>query len=116
MAVQKFEDIMAWQKEQDLAVDVYCMYKNLSSYGFKDEICRAVVSTSNNIAEGFERGFHADFSRFLYIAMGSCNEVMSMLYLAERLAYINTESKDVHIAKADEISKIVRGLIKSIKK
>lgn len=116
MAIQKFEDIMAWQKAQDLAVDVYCICKNLKDFGFKDQICRAVVSISNNIAEGFDRSSDADFSRFLYIAIGSCSEVKSMLYLAERLGYINAESKSIYVAKADEISKIIRGLIKSLKK
>jgi four helix bundle protein len=116
MAIQKFEDIKAWHKAQDLAVDVYCTCRNLKDYGFKDQICRAVVSISNNIAEGFDRSSDADFSRFLYIAIGSCSEVKSMLYLAERLEYINAESKSIYLAKADEISKIIRGLIKSLKK
>lgn len=70
MAIQKFENIIAWQKAQDFAVDIYSVYKHLKDYSFKDQVYRAVVSVSNNIAEGFDRSSNADFSRFLYMAIG----------------------------------------------
>lgn len=91
MAIQKFEDIVAWQKAQDLSVEIYANFRMLKDYGFRDQICRASVSVSNNIAEGFDRSSHADFRRFLYISLASCSEVKSMLYLAERLKYLNGE-------------------------
>ena len=115
MVIQKFEDIIAWQKAQDLAVDIYSGFNMIKDYGFKDQICRAAISISNNIAEGFDRNSDADFSRFLCIAISSCSEVKSMLYLAERLKYINDEHKNKLLAEANEISKIIRGLIKSLK-
>lgn len=114
MAIQKFEDIIGWQKAQDLAVDIYAAFKTLKDFGFKDQICRAVVSISNNIAEGFDRSSDADFSRFLYIAIASCSETKSMLHLASRLKYISAEQKTSLLIKTDEISKIIRGLIKSL--
>jgi four helix bundle protein len=83
--------------------------------GFKNQIFRAAVSISNNIAEGFERNSDADFARFLYISKGSCSEVKSMLYLAEKLNYLNKETSDIILVKATEISKILSGLIKAIK-
>lgn len=61
MAIQKFEEAIAWQKAQDLAVDVYSITMNLKDFAFKDQICRVVVSISNNIAEGFDRRSNADF-------------------------------------------------------
>lgn len=114
MAIQKFEDIIAWQKAQDLAVSIYALFKNSKDFGFKDQITRAVVSVSNNIAEGFDRRTHADFSKFLFISMASCSEVKSMLHLAERLNHITNEQKLMNLEKSDEVSKIIRGLIKSI--
>jgi len=114
MAIQKFEDIIAWQKAQDFAVTLYEIFKDLKDYGFKDQICRASVSISNNIAEGFDRSSDADFSRFLYISIGSCSEVKSMLYMAARLNYISEKQKTTLLNQADEISKIIRGLIKSL--
>jgi len=85
MAIQKFEDIIAWQKAQELAVEIYTVFSVSKDYGFKDQITRAAVSISNNIAEGFDRSSDADFGRFLYIALASCSEVKSMLYLAEKI-------------------------------
>jgi four helix bundle protein len=115
-SIQKFEDIVAWGKAQDIAVEVYLIFGATKDFGFKDQITRASVSISNNIAEGFDRGTHPDFSRFLYFALGSCSELRSMLYLAERLNYITTEKREELIDKSLEISKIIRGLIKSIAK
>ena len=79
MAIQKFEDIIGWQKAQDFAIEIYSVFKDLKDFGFRDQICRAVVSISNNVAEGFDRCSEADFARFAYIALGSCSEVKSML-------------------------------------
>ena len=114
MIIQRFKDIIAWQKAQDLAVDTYSLFGSLKDYGFKDQICRAVISISNNIAEGFDRSSDADFSRFLFIATASCSETKSMLYLAERLNYINSIQKNTLLGKANEVSRITRGLIKSL--
>lgn len=116
MAINKFEDVIAWQKAQNLAVEIYCEFKVLKDFGFKDQICRAVISISNNIAEGFDRGSDGDFVRFLRIALSSCSEVKSMLYLAEKLTYIDQSKKDQLIRNADEVSKIIKGLIKSLQK
>ena len=55
MKIERFEEIIAWQKAQDVAVDIYFSFSNAKDYSFKDQICRASVSISNNIAEGFDR-------------------------------------------------------------
>lgn len=115
MAIQKFEDIIAWQKAQEFAVDIYSVFGSLKDFSYRDQICKAVVSISNNIAEGFDRSSNADFSRFLYIAIGSCSEVKSMLYLAEKLKFINEKQQELLLKKGNDISKIIRGLIKSMK-
>lgn len=116
MAIQKFEDIIAWQKAQDLAVDIYKTFQNAKDFGFRDQICRASVSISNNIAEGFDRNSDADFTRFLYFSIASCSEVRSMIYLAARLNHVSNEQKEDLLKQTLEISKILRGLIKSISK
>ena len=114
MAIQKFEDVIGWQKAQDLTVNIYFVFNALKDYGFKDQICRAAVSISNNIAEGFDRRTDADFTRFIYMAIGSCSEVKSMLYLSIRLGYLEPDKASKLIENANEISKILRGLIKSL--
>lgn len=115
MAIQKFEDIIAWQKGQDIAVEVYGLFRDSSDFGFRNQICSATVSISNNIADGFDRSSNADFKRFLYISSASCSEVKSMLYLAERLNYLNKEKATELRLQCAEISKILSGLIKSLK-
>jgi four helix bundle protein len=116
MKIQKFEDIIAWQKGIDLAVLIYNQFKANKEFSFKDQIFRASVSIKNNIAEGFERNSDTEFIRFLNISKGSNSEVKSMLYLAKRLHFINeaefNQSKDL----CEEIAKIISGLINSIKK
>ena len=67
MKILKFEDIIAWQKAQDLAINIYTVFGSLKDFGFKGQIYRAAISVSNNIAEGFDRSSDADFSRFLFI-------------------------------------------------
>jgi len=116
MAVQKFEELLVWQKSQDLAIKIYNHFGSIKDFGFRDQITRATVSISNNIAEGFERNSNADFSRFLYFALASNSEVRSMLYLSSRLNFISKEEVNDLIERTNEISKMLNGLIKSIKK
>lgn len=114
MPIKCFEDVIAWKKAQDIAVVVYNEFKNNNDWDFRNQICRASVSISNNIAKGFDRGTKPEFKRFLYISLGSTSEVKSMLYLAKRLNYINEPTFHTLLDKAREISKITNGLIKSV--
>jgi len=85
---ERFEQLPVWQAGIELAVQVYALnakpeFKN--RYSLRDQIERAAVSVSNNIAEGFERGTTQELITFLYIARGSAGEVRSMLCLFERV-------------------------------
>jgi four helix bundle protein len=75
MKINHFEEIEAWKKSQIVAIKIYTILHENVDYGFKNQIQRAAISISNNIAEGFERGSDADFRRFLFISLGSCSEV-----------------------------------------
>lgn len=55
MTISKFEDMIAWQKAQQLCVLLYVAMRETKDYNFRDQLLRAVVSISNNIAEGFDR-------------------------------------------------------------
>lgn len=114
MKIHRFEDIIAWQRAQDFAVTIYTHFKDNKDWDFKNQICRASVSISNNIAEGFDRSSNAEFRRFLYISLASCSETKSMLYLAQRLNYLTKEITDFLLIQSVEISKILNGLIKSL--
>ena len=114
MKIKNFEDILSWKKSQDLSLVIYKIFKENKDYGFKDQIQRAIISVSNNIAEGFERRSNKEFIHFLYISKGSCGEVRSMIYIARELEYISQEEFDIIYNKLIEISKLIFGLIKTL--
>ena len=115
MAISKFEDLIAWQKAQDTAVLIYKTFRDNQDFGFKNQICRASVSISNNIAEGFGRKGRKEFVQFLHIALGSSSEVKSMVYLALRLDHIDKPQKELLLDIVDETNRLIYGLIKSIR-
>ena len=114
MKIKNFEDILSWKKSQNLALVIYKIFKENKDYSFRDQIQRAMVSVSNNIAEGFERRSNKEFIHFLYIARGSCGEVRSMIYIARELEYISQEEFNNLYNKSIEISKLIFGLIKTL--
>src|SRR6516162_10498536 len=86
MKYKQFEDLPVWQAAIEPGREVYTLtddpaFKNRHS--LRDQIERATVSVSNNIAEGFERGTNQELLTFLYIARGSAGEVRSMLCLLQ---------------------------------
>jgi four helix bundle protein len=87
MTYKRFEDLPVWQKAAEMYELTELLLENESfhaSRGFRDQLDRAALSVSNNIAEGFERGTTNELLAFIYIARGSAGEVRSMLCLRER--------------------------------
>ena len=87
-----FFDIKAWQKADDLAVDVYESTKSFPRhqlYSLTNQMQRAAVSVAANIAEGSGRRTNRDYLRFLYIAYGSLTELEYYIHLAKRLDYLS---------------------------
>lgn len=76
--------MLTWQKGQELAIFVYKNFSHVKDFSFRDQICRAAVSVSNNAAEGFDRGSDKEFIRFLFISRGSNSEVKSMLFFSRK--------------------------------
>ena len=119
MKIERFEDIEGWQMARELTRKVYVLAKQAEfsrDFGLKEQMQRASGSAMHNIAEGFDRNSDADFTRFLYFSIASCSEVRSMIYLAARLNHVSNEQKEDLLKQTLEISKILRGLIKSISK
>lgn len=100
-----FENLEVWQEAVELAATVYERLRECHDFGFRDQLQRASVSVSNNIAEGYERDSNADFVRFLIIAKGSCGEVRSQTYIARRLGLFPATVADGLIADARRLSK-----------
>src|SRR5579885_3911934 len=89
MTYQRFEDVPVWREAINLGQRIYAFTQQTPfqrQRSLRDQIERAAVSVSNNIAEGFERGTTQELVTFLYIARGSAGEVRSMLCLLEGIA------------------------------
>ena len=111
-----FEEILSWQKARELNVIIYRVTNSNDlfnkDFGLKDQIRRASVSISSNIAEGFERQTTKEFIRFLYIAKASAGEIRSQLYLAFDIKYISENEFNELKLKINEVSKLISGLLK----
>ena len=114
MRIERFEDIISWQKAKVMTVMIYELFEQCKDYGFKDQIQRASVSVMNNIAEGFERQTNNELRQFLYIAKGSCGEVRSMLYLALDINKISKDDFEKLYPLTIEIAKLLSGFIKTL--
>ena len=91
MKYERFEELPAWKTAVDPAMGVYQLTKDRffdQPGDLRDQLRRASLSVSNNIAEGFERGSTAELLAFLYIARGSAGETRSMLRFVERSAEV----------------------------
>ncbi|HUP61876.1 MAG TPA: four helix bundle protein [Thermoanaerobaculia bacterium] len=111
--VERFEDLIAWQRGMDLVVRLYELSrvgKFSRDFALSDQLHRAGISVPANIAEGFERGSRAEFHRFLSIAKGSCGEVRTHLHIAKRLGYIDEQTATAALGEAEEVSRIISKL------
>lgn len=113
--IQRFEDLICWQKSRLLTKEVYISLRACNDYGFKDQIQRASVSVMSNIAEGFERGTRQEFLNYLYIAKGSAGEVRAQLYAAYDIGYLNIEMFKRLNGLVLDCSRLISNFIKSIK-
>ena len=114
MKAERFEELIFWQKSRKLAQLIYSGFGNNKDFDFRSQICRAVISIPNNIAEGFERKSNKEFKQFLFIAKGSCGEIRSMLYNALDLKYISENTFGECYYLCIEISKLISGFIKAL--
>lgn len=115
MAVSRFEQLIVWQKSHQFTVRIYSDINYGNDYNFKNQITRAAISISNNIAEGFDRESPKDFRNFLRYSKASSAEVKSMIYLAKSLKYIDEQLLYSLQKDCDEIRRMIYSLRKSIK-
>ena len=111
--IERFEDLIAWQKARVLIRNVYkiTLTPEFSrDFSLVDQIRRASISILCNIAEGFERGRRTEFHQFLVIAKGSCAEVRSQLYIALDVGYLGQKEFDRLSDMATEVGRIIGGL------
>ena len=117
--IERFEDLIAWQKAMELTRAIYQVTRDGSfarDFGLSAQIQRASVSIMSNIAEGFERGGRGEFHQFLSTAKASCAEVRSQLYVALDIGYLDQSKFNKFLSQAEEVGRIVGGLRASMKR
>jgi four helix bundle protein len=115
--MNKFKELIVWQKAMDLAEEVYVLTKDFpkeEKFGLQSQVRRCVVSIASNIAEGAGRVSKNEFKQFLSIALGSSYELETQLQLGCRFKYFSNDSLEVVIVKLNEIQKMIIGLQKSL--
>lgn len=113
MSYKRFEDLPVWNAAADLSVRKFLWTRNPAFRGqgdLVDQLQRATLSISNNIADGFERGTTPELITFLYYARGSAGEVRSMLCVMERMsAFADLKSEISNFkSSAESISRQIR--------
>src|ERR1700687_1242876 len=112
-----FEKLDVWQKAIDFADFIYSATRDFpieERFGLTNQMRRAAVSISSNIAEGTSRMSQADFARFIEIATGSVFEVVSQSFIGRRQDFLNEEGFGAMYKAADEIGRMLSGLRKSL--
>ena len=120
MTYARFEDVPVWQEAARLYEAAEDLLENESfpaSRGYRDQLDRAALSVSNNIAEGFDRGTNPDLLNFLYISRGSTGEVRSMLCMLEKMVAFRNQESGIRNLKlqTESISKQLGGWVRSLR-
>ena len=108
-----FEDLDVWRRSKSLSADIYLRLGKLKDLGFRDQITRSGLSIPSNIAEGFERESVKECINFLSYAKGSCGELRTQIYIGKEIGYIQDDAAGKWIRETEEISSMIKGLIKS---
>ena len=115
---RNFREYKVWQDAVAYATLVYEVTSKLPWFekkGLCDQLQRAVVSISSNIAEGAGRPSDADFAHFLDLALGSAYEVETQLIISRNVGYITPEQETALIAENQRIQKQLIALIRNIR-
>ena len=117
MTIKNFQGLIVWQKGHQFVLSIYNLtrqYPKDEKFGIVNQIRRSSSSICANIAEGYKKSTK-DFGRFLDIAQGSLEETKYHLILSKDLGYIDKKIFDELFEQADEIGKMLFGLIKNVR-
>lgn len=117
-AHQNFRSLIVWEKSHLFSLRIYAItgkFPPLEQYGLTNQMRRAAVSVTSNIAEGYGRMTPKDKAHFYTMSCGSVRELQSQLSLAKDLKYISPDLFDTLDLNAEEILRLLNGLLKSTK-
>jgi four helix bundle protein len=118
VAVRSYHDLMVWQKAVEFSVQIYTLtgsFPAKEQFGLTNQLRRAAIYVPSNIAEGHAQDSDAVFGRHLNIAIGSAAELDTQLPIAHKIGYINREQLLTASRNLQEITKMLRGLLRTIR-
>ncbi len=116
--MKTFRDLVVWQHAINFATVIYKVTSHFPAtevYGITNQLRRAAVSISSNIAEGSKRGSKKEFAHFLRIAQGSSAEIESQLVIAKNLNFLSEAEYNDLFSALESIMKMLTKLISTIK-
>jgi four helix bundle protein len=112
-----FEKLDVWQEAiqfADLLYQITNSFPSEERFGLTNQMRRAAVSISSNLAEGSSRGSRPDFARFIEIATGSLFEVVSQATISRRQNFLDQSAYERIYAAPEKQSRMLSGLRKSL--
>jgi len=116
--ITSFTGLFAWQEAHKLVITIYNITKKFpieERFGITNQLRRAAVSITSNIAEGFSRKSNKEKNQFYYQALGSLTEIQNQILIAKDIQYIHHEEFEPLARQTVLVSKLINGLIKKIK-
>lgn len=116
--IKRFEDLEVWKEAVKMGVSVYKVTeegKIAKDFSVRDQLRRAAISVSNNIAEGFEYNNNRAFIRFLMYAKGSAGELRSQLFVLKEAGMIEMDKFQPMWENALKLSKTIEGFRKYLR-
>lgn len=117
--IESFTDLIAWKEAHALALLIYKLTENFPKkelFSLIDQMRRSSISISSNIAEGFSRQTKKEKIQFYYTSLGSLTELQNQLLIAKDIKYLPKDDFNEGAAKTVKVSKLINGLIKSLRK
>ena len=116
--IRSFTDLSTGKEAHKLVLMIYEVtrrFPNEEKFGLVNQLRRAIVSVTSNIAEGFSRNTNKEKVQFYYMALGSLTEVQNQLIIAKDITYLDKRQFEKLIQQVTTVSKLLNGVIKSAK-
>ncbi|MDO9399071.1 MAG: four helix bundle protein [bacterium] len=113
--IKSFTDLNAWKEGHKLVIEIYQITKDFPKeelFGLTNQIKRAVVSITSNIAEGFSRQSFKEKAQFYSISRGSVTEIQNQLLIAKDIKYLTVDKFNKVAEQTVVVHKLINGLIK----
>ena len=117
--IKSFRDLEVWKKGIEIVKKIYItsgLLPQHEKYGLISQMQRCSVSIPANVAEGFNRFHNKEYRQFLYVSLGSCAELETLIEISSELKHINEQKKADLLEIINHESRMLRSLIKKVDK